>query len=76
LLYVVCSVFAEEGRRQVSAFLRRQPGARRIRLPGDDPDGLQLLPCTTMATAVAAQPDATALPVLHDGFFYALLEKT
>ena len=76
LLYVVCSVFAEEGRRQVSAFLRRQPGARRIRLPGDDPAGLQLLPCTTLATAVAAaQPEDSANPVLHDGFFYALLEK-
>ena len=74
LLYVVCSVFAEEGRRQVTAFLRRQPGARSVRIPGDDPAGLQLLPC---ATAVAAgPPDATAIPVLHDGFFYALLEKT
>jgi len=77
LLYVVCSVFAEEGRRQVAGFLRRQPGARSVRIPGDDPAGLQLLPCTTAATAVTgAQPDAMAFPVLHDGFFYALLEKT
>jgi 16S rRNA (cytosine967-C5)-methyltransferase len=77
LLYVVCSVFAEEGRRQVAAFLRRQPGARRVPVPGDDASGLQLLPCTTAATAVAAaQPDPTAYPVLHDGFYYALLEKT
>jgi 16S rRNA (cytosine967-C5)-methyltransferase len=77
LLYVVCSVFAEEGRRQVSSFLQRQPGARSIRIPGDDLAGLQLLPCTTAATAVTgAQPDATAIPVLHDGFFFALLEKT
>jgi hypothetical protein len=46
-------------------------------MPGDDPTGLQLLPCTIAAAAVAAaQPDATAYPVLHDGFFYALLEKT
>jgi 16S rRNA (cytosine967-C5)-methyltransferase len=77
LLYVVCSVFAEEGRRQVAGFLRRQPGARQIRLAGDDPGGLQLLPSTTLATEVAAaQPGATADPVFHDGFFYALLEKT
>jgi len=73
LLYVVCSVFAEEGRRPVSAFLRRQPGARRIRLPGDDATGLQLLP--TSAAAAAGQSGA-AMPVLHDGFYYALLEKT
>jgi 16S rRNA (cytosine967-C5)-methyltransferase len=77
LLYVVCSVFAEEGRRQVTSFLRRQPGARRVPIRADDPAGLQLLPSTTAAAAVAAeQPDATAYPVLHDGFFYALLEKT
>jgi len=77
LLYVVCSVFAEEGRRQVTAFLRRQPGARSVRIPGDEPAGLQLLPCATAATAVTGtQPQAMTFPVLHDGFFYALLEKT
>ena len=73
LLYVVCSVFAEEGRRQVTAFVRRQPGARRVQLPGDDPTGLQLLPSSI---ALASPADAAAVPVLHDGFFYALLEKT
>jgi len=77
LLYVVCSVFAEEGRRQVSAFLQRQPGARSVRIPGDDPAGLQLLPCAIApTTGPAAQPADAAIPVLHDGFFYALLEKT
>lgn len=77
LLYVVCSVFAEEGRRQIEAFLRCQPGAREVRLPGGEPDAVQLLP-TPAATESTAQPEAAAsgLPAPHDGFFYALLEKT
>jgi len=79
LLYVVCSIFAEEGRRQISAFVRRQPGARLIPLPGGDAGGVQLLP-TPVAEAVLqrdrwAEADAGSMPVLHDGFFYALLEK-
>lgn len=81
LLYVVCSVFAEEGRRQVAAFVRRQPGARRIPLPvagpPGDPNSLQLLPNSVAAVATARAGLATAaLPLLHDGFFYALIEKT
>ena len=73
LLYVVCSVFAEEGRRQIAAFVRRQPGVRRIRLPGGGPDGLQLLPNCVAGASMRRLEGAE--PVLHDGFFYALLEK-
>jgi len=73
LLYVVCSVFAEEGRRQIAAFVRRQPGVRRIRLPGGDPIGLQLLPNSVAGASMRRLGGAE--PVLHDGFFYALLEK-
>jgi 16S rRNA C967 or C1407 C5-methylase (RsmB/RsmF family) len=78
---VVCSVFAEEGRRQVSAFVRRQPGARQIPLlPAGllgDPNGVQLLPNSVAAVATAREGVATAaMPLLHDGFFYALIEKT
>jgi 16S rRNA C967 or C1407 C5-methylase (RsmB/RsmF family) len=81
LLYVVCSVFAEEGRRQVSAFVRRQPGARLVPLlvaglPGDL-NGAQLLPNSVAAVATARAAGAGAeVPLLHDGFFYALIEKT
>ncbi|HYA65716.1 MAG TPA: 16S rRNA (cytosine(967)-C(5))-methyltransferase RsmB, partial [Burkholderiaceae bacterium] len=73
LLYVVCSVFAEEGQEQIASFVRRQPGARRIALPGGVPTGLQLLPNSTLG---AAKPwlEGTQ-PAVHDGFFYALLEK-
>lgn len=73
LLYVVCSVFAEEGRRQIAGFVRRQRGARPIGLPGGGPAGLQLLP--NSAADAAKQRLEGAEPVLHDGFFYALLEK-
>jgi len=84
LLYVVCSVFAEEGQRQVAAFVRRQPDARLVRLPVGERAGLQLLPVCAASLAgadpwAAAGPDAPALPALpqlHDGFYYALLEKT
>ncbi len=52
LLYATCSVFPEENRLQVAAFVARHAEARRVVEE-------QLLP----------QDD-------HDGFFYALLEKT
>ena len=66
LLYATCSVFPEENRHQVDAFLKAHPEASRLPLPSEagqtaDPawrDGGQLL------------PDA-----MHDGFFYALLAK-
>ena len=57
LLYVTCSVFAEENGAVIDAFAARTPGARRAPLP--DAAAAQLL------------PDAE-----HDGFFYALLEKS
>jgi 16S rRNA (cytosine967-C5)-methyltransferase len=84
LLYVVCSVFAEEGRRQVAAFVRRQPGVRCIRLAAGDPAGVQLLPNSVAPASDEErgppfpdrEADPGAMPTLHDGFFYALLEKT
>lgn len=69
LLYVVCSLFPEEGREQIARFVRQHSGARQLPLPAT-----QLLP--TSAVAVDAPWHGAALPTLHDGFFYALLEKT
>jgi 16S rRNA (cytosine967-C5)-methyltransferase len=44
LLYVTCSVFAEENERQITAFLSQHEDAKRLPLPGFSvPDG-QLLP--------------------------------
>ena len=57
MLYVTCSVFAEENRDQVAAFIARHPDCCRLPLAGQ-PD-CQYLPCAE-----------------HDGFFYALLERT
>jgi 16S rRNA (cytosine967-C5)-methyltransferase len=72
LLYVVCSLFPEEGLAQVARFTAEHPGAREVPLPAGSPS-VQLVP--TPATA-PAWDGVSALPTLHDGFFYALLQKT
>jgi 16S rRNA (cytosine967-C5)-methyltransferase len=69
LLYVVCSVFPEEGPQQIGRFAARHPDARICPLPGTDGNELQLLPVH------AAQEWTAGLPTTHDGFFFALLEK-
>ncbi len=69
LLFVVCSVFPQEGPQQIAAFLARQREARLRPLPGCAEGGLSLLP------AAAAAPWSGGLPSVHDGFYYALLEK-
>jgi 16S rRNA (cytosine967-C5)-methyltransferase len=63
LLYVTCSVFVEENNDQIERFLERHHDARRLSLPGPH----------TNAQRLAGQilPDET-----HDGFFYALLQKS
>jgi 16S rRNA (cytosine967-C5)-methyltransferase len=66
LLYATCSVFKAEGSDQVDAFLARNTHARKMPAPG------HLLP--GMATADASSTDN--LLGDHDGFYYALLEKT
>lgn len=78
LLYAVCSVFADEGVQQIERFVARTPGARALPLPGCSTGDeaarqlpfVQLIPADAGASAVD-----TALPAVHDGFFYALLEK-
>lgn len=76
LLYVVCSVFPEEGARQAERFVERHADARPVPLPGHTANTLQLLP-TSPARAPVASSDgaAAAKPTLHDGFFLALFEK-
>jgi 16S rRNA (cytosine967-C5)-methyltransferase len=60
LLYVTCSVFAEENALQVEAFLARHADARHL----------------PFAAHAGVPPDGQLLPDdRHDGFFYALLEK-
>ena len=63
LLYATCSVFQEENSEQIAAFLDRHRDAKRLSLPAVDDDGE--LPAGQLL------PDGR-----HDGFFYALLQKS
>jgi len=63
LLYATCSVFQEENSAQVARFLERHRDATRLALPAVDND--------TQLPAGQLLPDR-----LHDGFFYALLQKS
>ena len=70
LLYVVCSLFPEEGREQIARFRQRHFDVRQLNLPAS-----QLLPAAVAEPAVVSAWQGSDLPTLHDGFFYALLEK-
>jgi 16S rRNA (cytosine967-C5)-methyltransferase len=63
LLYATCSVFHEENAAQIERFLERHRDALRLPLPGPHTNAQQL--------AGQILPDAH-----HDGFFYALLQKS
>lgn len=65
LLYCTCSIFLDEGRRQVETFVAHNTDAFQRPAPG------HLMP------RFCAQDDAVPdnEPRDHDGFFYALLEK-
>lgn len=67
LLYVVCSIFLEEGPEQIKNFLQRHPDAHLKPTPLAPEGILRLIP-----TEVETNP---CLPLNHDGFFYALLTK-
>jgi 16S rRNA (cytosine967-C5)-methyltransferase len=72
LLYVVCSLFPDEGPEQIARFTECHPEAREVPLPAGSPR-VQLVPTPA---AGPAWDGASALPTVHDGFFYALLQKT
>jgi 16S rRNA (cytosine967-C5)-methyltransferase len=72
LLYVVCSLFPEEGEQQARRFLQRNDDARAVDLPGGAPF-VQLLPAHSAHGE--PWPADREVPLLHDGFFYALFEK-
>ena len=69
LLYVVCSVFAEEGPQQAGRFAARHPDARALALPGIGAPQLRLLPAQ-------GGGGSQGLPDVHDGFFFAMFEKS
>ncbi len=63
LLYTTCSIFQEENSLQVADFLVRHADAKQLPLSG--------------VHALDRTPDGQLLPDSeHDGFFYALLQKT
>ncbi len=68
LLYVVCSIFDEEGRNQIQSFLKRHANAVASPLPSLEQSELRLLP-------TEGGTDEFGLAGPHDGFFYALLTK-
>lgn len=71
LLYATCSVFGVENSSIVEQFLHKTPNARQLALPQNP-----LVP----ALIGAAEPAPAGCQLLpnhaHDGFYYALLEKT
>jgi 16S rRNA (cytosine967-C5)-methyltransferase len=73
LLYIVCSLFSEEGSEQAARFLERWADARALDLPGQRAGSVRLLP-TRLAQA-GPWPGGASTPSVHDGFFYALFEK-
>jgi 16S rRNA (cytosine967-C5)-methyltransferase len=66
LLYCTCSVFKMEGEIQIKAFLGHNPQAKLLLSPG------HLVSCA--GTHTQALPGSSLGD--HDGFYYALLEKT
>ncbi len=68
LLYAVCSVFPQEGENQIARFLEGFPDAELVPFEGALSGQLRLIP-TELRDA-----DGKIIEV-HDGFFYALLEK-
>jgi len=69
LLYVVCSVFKEEGPMQIAEFLKRHKEAHAMPLNDGLPATLTVFPRDSDTE------DAPGLPRIRDGFFYALLTK-
>ena len=66
LLYVTCSIFAEENQQQIDCFLKQNPDA--VQLPFDMADDGD--------KNIHIQHGQLIPSAIHDGFFYSLLQKT
>lgn len=76
LLFCTCSIFAEEGSRQVENFLKRHSDAETLPIGPDGAAMMTLIPTSGDGDYPADGADArTFVPPVHDGFFYALFEK-
>jgi len=67
LLYSTCSIFRAENAEQIEAFVARHPDASRV--PLDLPHSLAAVDGQLLPADVGAEHN-------HDGFFYALLQKS
>ncbi len=81
LLYATCSIFHMENRDVVEQFIRKTPGARQLALLPQTPhltDALKSSDTAGHGEAVTSEfLEGLLLPDdVHDGFYYALLEKT
>ena len=65
LLYCTCSVFKDEGERQINSFLKHNSDAMKLPSPG------HLIPQKTANDATLLDNQASD----QDGFYYALLQK-
>jgi 16S rRNA (cytosine967-C5)-methyltransferase len=75
LLYATCSVFKDEGERQIDAFLQRHGGPE-THLDARSPGHLLPLPDNGPSGADVPGSGSEASPrIVADGFFYALLRK-
>ena len=78
-LYVTCSVFREENQLQVERFIERHADARLQTLPYDGFNGFGAFDAVgglPTATVQQEQHAGQILPdAVHDGFYYALLQK-
>ena len=71
LLYATCSIFRAENQDIIEQFLRKTPNARQLNFTHMLPTGVD------NQAAIPDLADGQLLPNdVHDGFFYALLEKT
>ena len=68
MLYATCSIFPEEGTEQIERFLKETPDAELVPVAGEKM--LTLLP-----EEKEAWDGRSLIPSVHDGFFYALLQK-
>lgn len=70
MLFCTCSIFPEEGPKQIARFAAEHPEAKLTAFPGASAGMMSLIPSEKERWL----PE-DSLPSVHDGFFYALLTK-
>ena len=79
LLFCTCSIFPEEGTEQIKAFLKQTPDAKALPIGRNQSLMMTLIPLEEIGSYdedEKSMKDTVDEPAVHDGFFYALLQKT